>query len=85
MKEISYIVKGEEGIHARPTAKIIKEVAKYKSNVKIIKGEKIAEGTKVMQIVSLGVKKNDEIIIRVEGSDEEEAVVGLKKFFDENI
>ena len=38
-----------------------------------------------MAIMSLGVKCGDEIEVQVTGDDEDTAVTGIKKFFEDNL
>ena len=51
----------------------------------IVKGEKKAEATRLMAVMSLGVKKDDSVTVTVEGEDEETAFEAVKKFFEENL
>lgn len=85
MKEFRHIIKDEAGIHARPASKLVKEVSACESKVTIVKGDKEAEGTKLIKIMGLGAKFNDEIIVRVEGPDEDMAAERLEKFLNENL
>lgn len=81
MKEFTYVITEEEGIHARPAGILVKEVKKYESSVTLLKGEKKADLKKLLAVMSLGVKKDEEVTIRVEGSDEDIAVEEIKQFF----
>ena len=38
-----------------------------------------------MGLIGLGVKKGSEVVVCVEGEDEETAVAEIKKFFQENL
>lgn len=40
MKEFSYVITDSEGIHARPAGLLVKEAAKFQSDIKLKKGEK---------------------------------------------
>lgn len=40
MKEFTYTIKDEQGIHARPASILAKEAKKYESSITISKGEK---------------------------------------------
>lgn len=85
MTNFKYVITDEVGIHARPAGLLVKEAKKYASKIVIVKGEKKAEATKLMAIMSLGVKCGDEIEVQVTGDDEETAVTGIKKFFEDNL
>lgn len=81
MKEFTYVITEEEGIHARPAGILVKEVKNYESSVTLLKGEKKADLKKLLAVMSLGVKKGEEVTVRVEGSDEDSAVEEIKQFF----
>lgn len=85
MKQFNYVIKDEVGIHARPASELVKEAKKYSSAITIAKGDKSAAATKLMAVMSLGVKCGEEITVSVEGEDEETAVESLKSFFEVNM
>ena len=85
MKEFCYTITDPEGIHARPAGEFVKEAKKFASEVKIVKGEKSADAKKIFGLMSLGVKQGEEILVQIEGTDEEEAETGLEKFLKENL
>ncbi len=85
MKTFEHVVKDELGIHARPAGVLAKEAKNFKSTITIVKGEKKAEATRLMAVMSLGVKKDDLVTVNVEGEDEEAAFEAVKKFFEENL
>ena len=85
MKEFRYTITDSEGIHARPAGEFVKEAKKFASEVKIVKGEKLADAKKIFGLMSLGVKQGEEILVQIEGTDEEEAATGLEKFLKENL
>ena len=85
MQSFEYVIKDEVGIHARPAGNLAKEAKKYESVVTIKKGEKSAAATKLMAVMSLGVKCGDKITVEVEGADEETVVAEVKAFFENNL
>ena len=85
MKEFNYVITDEVGIHARPAGSLVKEAKKYSSKVTIISGGKSAEATKLMAVMSLGVKKGNEVKVTVEGDDEDTAFAGIEEFFKTNL
>lgn len=85
MKEFCYTITDPEGIHARPAGEFVKETKKFASEIKIVKGEKSADAKKIFGLMSLGVKQGEEILVQIEGTDEEEAATGLEKFLKENL
>jgi phosphocarrier protein len=85
MKEYSYIIKDELGIHARPAGLLVKKAGAFKSNITIAKDNKTADAKKIFAIMSLGVKYGETIKIEISGEDEEEALSALEEFIKENM
>ena len=85
MKNFEYTIKDELGIHARPAGMLVKEAKKYQSKITITKEGKTAEASKLMAVMSLGVKCGQTVQIAVEGPDEEEAARGIQAFFEANL
>lgn len=85
MKSFSYVITDEVGLHARPAGLLVKEVKKYSSKVMVSAKGRSTDATKLMTIMSMGIKKGDEVTITVEGGEEESEAVALEKFFIENL
>ena len=85
MKNFEYTIKDELGIHARPAGMLVKEAKKYQSKITITKEGKSAEASKLMAVMSLGVKCGQTVQIAVEGPDEEEAAASIQAFFEANL
>ena len=81
MKEFNYTITDPVGIHARPAGTLAKLCKEFKSEIIITKGEKSAAATKLMMLMSLGVKQNDEINVKISGEDEDAAYDKVKEFF----
>ena len=74
MKQFSYVIKDEIGLHARPAGLLAKEAKKYQSTVTLsCKGK------------SAAASNGDNVEVTVEGADEDTAVAELQKFFRENL
>lgn len=85
MKTFDYTIKDELGIHARPAGVLVKEAKKYQSAITITKDGKSAAATKLMAIMSLGVKCGNTVQVSVEGEDEDTAAEAMKAFFGANL
>ena len=85
MKEYKCYIDSPLGLHARPAALIAKLCVNLKSNVTIINNDKEVSGNDVLGILSLNAKKDDQIIIKVEGKDEEEDLEKIKELLNENL
>ena len=84
MAERKATVGPEEGLHARPAAEFVKKARQFTAEITVIKGEKQANAKSPMRIMALGVKKSDEITIRAEGDDAEDAVEALVELISKN-
>ena len=87
---VAYMVEKEttigpqEGLHARPAAQFVKTAKGFSSEIMIVKGDKEANAKSSMKIMILGAKKGDEIVIRAEGNDAEEAVEALVELISQD-
>lgn len=85
MKKFKYVIKDEVGIHARPAGTLVNEAKKFESKILIGKDGKTAEATKLMAVMSLGVKTGQTIEVEISGVDEDVAFESMKVFFEENL
>lgn len=82
MLEFKYVITDDVGIHARPAGLLVKTVKEMNSPVTLTKNGKTVDAGKLMAIMSLGVKKGDEITV---AADNEEALKKMEEFFRENL
>ncbi len=85
MKEFSYTIKDALGIHARPAGLLVKEAAKYPCEITLKCGEKKGNAKKIMNIMAMGVKKDNEVTVVCEGDEEDAAAAALEAFFKEHL
>lgn len=84
MKSFDYVIKDELGIHARPAGLLVKKAGTYSSEITITKGDKSASCKRLFALMGLAVKQGDNITVKVEGGDEEEAAVEIQNFIEQN-
>lgn len=85
MKEFKYTINDPLGIHARPAGLFAKQATCYQSSITISKDDKEVDAKRIIAVMSLGVKKGQEITVKADGADEEAAIEGLKRFLEENL
>lgn len=85
MKNFTYTIKDEVGIHARPAGLLVKKAKEFESVITLEKGGKTAAATKLMAVMGLGVKCGDAVNVTVEGADEEKAAAEMEAFFGANL
>ncbi len=85
MKEFTYVIKDEIGIHARPAGLLVKLAKSCSAKIFLSANGKKAEASKLMAIMSLGAKKGTEVVICAEGADEDAAIAKMQEFMSTNL
>ena len=85
MKSFECVITDPVGMHARPAGKLVKEAKELDSKITVIKDDKEVDATKLMMLMSLGIKKGDKIKVTIEGGDEDAAYDKMVNFFKENL
>jgi len=85
LKTINYIITDPEGIHARPAGMLVKISQNFTSLIKIEAMGKVVDCKKILGVMSLGAKRGTEIIITVEGDDEDIAIEEIEEFLKKNM
>lgn len=85
MKEFTYAIQDELGIHARPAGVLVKEVKKYASKITLEANGKSADAGKLLAIMGMGIKKGAEVVVKAEGEDEDQAIAAMEEFFKTNL
>jgi phosphotransferase system HPr (HPr) family protein len=74
MKQLLLQVTHEVGLHARPAAMFVQCAKASQSTIKVrnaSKGSKWVDAKSILGILTLGVQRDDQIEVTIEGSDEE--------------
>jgi len=75
------------GLHARASAKFVSTAARYQSHIDVTKDTQTVNGKSIMGVMMLAANKGTELILQIEGPDEEameHALVTLiNNYFDE--
>lgn len=87
MKEFTYTITDPMGLHARPAGRLAKIVKAMDSSVTIARagGGKSVSASRLMAIMSLGVKTHETVAVTVEGGNADENAAALERFFKENL
>jgi len=83
MKKNSFQVKNEVGLHARPAALFVQQANRFESEISVrnlTTGSDWADAKSILSVLTLGVEKNHEIEIEVNGLDEDAAMDSLAEF-----
>jgi len=65
------------GLHARPAGMFIETANRFRSAIRVAKGDREVSGNSVLGLMLLEVTPGTEITIKAEGEDEEQAVSTL--------
>ncbi len=79
----SFIVKNTYGIHARPARLIVQAASKYASQIYLAKNGEEVDAKSIMGILMLEAGKGSELVLRIKGEDENEALEELQTIFEE--
>ena len=68
------------GLEARPVAMLVQIASQYDSTIYIEAERKKVNAKSIMGMMSLGMDSGEEVVVTAEGSDEENAVIGIENF-----
>ncbi|WP_297294576.1 HPr family phosphocarrier protein [uncultured Oscillibacter sp.] len=86
MKEFTYTIEDELGIHARPAGLLSKLAKSFPDTlVTVTKGDKTVKASQLMKLMNMGFKRGDEVTVAAEGAEEDMAIAALRTFFEENL
>ncbi len=70
------------GLHARPATFFIQKANSYKSSIWVEKDDRSVNAKSLLGVLSLGIVNGMTITLVADGTDEEEAIVGLKELIE---
>jgi len=71
------------GLHARVACEIVKRSQEFESRILIIKGEEVADGKSILEIMTLGAECGALLTVRACGRDADEAVRAIATILQE--
>jgi phosphotransferase system HPr (HPr) family protein len=77
------VVTDPAGVHARAAVDIVKVVRKFRSKVVLSKDRQQAEGTDVLQMLSLGMQFGSQVLLEATGPDAEDVLDAMEPLFAE--
>ena len=82
MTERNIEIKNKLGLHARAAAKLVHTSARFKSDIKIRKGDEEVDGKSILGILLLAAGRGSTITVRANGEDETEALDAIQELID---
>ena len=77
----------EVGLHARPAAIFVKESNRYQSTIRVrnlTSQSRWTDAKSILGVLTLGVEKDHEVELQIEGPDEDQAAVNLSELIITN-
>lgn len=81
MFEQKFVIRDEAGLHARPATQLVHKASQYISKLTIQYRDKLVDLQSILGVMSLGIPTGQEVIIRAEGPDAKEALLGIEEIF----
>jgi phosphocarrier protein HPr len=75
-------IKNKLGLHARAAAKLVHTAARFKSDIKIRKGQEEVDGKSILGILLLAAGRGSTITLKADGMDERDALDAVEKLID---
>jgi len=80
--EKTVVVKGENGLHARPAAKFVKKANGFNSTITLMVNDKQGNGKSMIGVLALNARNGSSLVIKATGPDAREAVDILSKYVE---
>ena len=81
--EKKFTVMNRLGLHARPAAMFVQTTNKFKSSVKVRKGDQEVDGKSIMGLMMLAAEEGSSLLILANGPDEGDVLTTLDKLFND--
>jgi len=82
MIEVEVMITNKLGLHARPAAKLVQTASNFISSIVLIKENLEVNAKSIMGVMMLAAEMGSKIVIRVDGSDENEALKAVAQVFN---
>ena len=79
MKSVTFTIRNEEGLHARPATDFCEKAMSFHSKITVQKkgDEDSFEAKSILSVLCLGAVKGDAVVITADGDDEDAALNAL--------
>lgn len=77
-------ITNKQGLHARPAAHLVKIAGQFESEIKILKDGLEVNGKSIMGVMMLAAEPGSEIVLQIDGCDEQEALLAIKELITKN-
>jgi phosphocarrier protein len=77
MIEREATIVNQDGLHARPAAKIVRLASTFNSEIELFKDGVAVNGKSIMGVMMLAAEFGSSILVRADGADAEQAVSAI--------
>lgn len=84
MEKFNYTFKNTDGLNPEKAGKLIKDILKYSSSIKIKKENRLADARIIFNVLSLNITQNDSVEFLLDGKDETQEAETLKEYLNLN-
>ena len=85
MKELSYTIQDELGMHARPAGLLVKKLKEFTCDIQLGRPDKMVDAKRIFSVMSLGMKCGEDMRLVFDGADEDVAIAEAKTFLQDNL
>jgi len=82
VKERTVVLVSKHGLHARPAAELVRLAGRFKSDIKLTKDDITVDAKSIMGVMMLAAECGSEVVITVEGPDEDDAMQVVAGFLE---
>lgn len=82
MIEQNLTIKNRAGLHTRPAAMLVKLAAKFKSDIYLERDGYGINAKSIIGVMTLAAEQGSELLVRVEGEDEQQAFTDISLLFE---
>jgi phosphotransferase system HPr (HPr) family protein len=75
-------IKNKLGLHARAAAKLVHTAARFKSDIKVRKGDEEVDGKSILGILLLAAGHGAVVTVKADGEDERAALDAVEELID---
>jgi len=80
MKEEKLIVSLPEDMDASPVALLVAEASRFDSRIYLESGNKRVNAKSIMGMMSFGLANGEEVLVTIDGEDEDDALSAMESF-----
>ena len=85
MIQKDFVIKNENGFHARPAGVLVKEIKPFTCSVTLKLNDKEFNAKSILGVMSACIKSNDTITMVCDGSDEKECMEAITKAIESGL